>query len=63
MAPTSASVPANTISVILRLTERGDGGPTGAITSGPSAIDLENNRFSLKVIWPYGRIAGTVYRA
>jgi hypothetical protein len=29
----------------LRRTERGDGSPTGPMTSGPSVIDLENRRF------------------
>jgi hypothetical protein len=33
------------ISVILRRIDRGDGGLIGPTTSGPSAMDLENNRF------------------
>jgi hypothetical protein len=33
------------INVIFRRIERGDGGPAGPTTSGPSEIDLENNRF------------------
>jgi hypothetical protein len=43
-------VPASVISIILRLTERGDGGAIGPIMSGPSSIDRENNRFRLNVI-------------
>ncbi|WP_233026622.1 hypothetical protein [Rhodopseudomonas boonkerdii] len=38
-------MPASVINVILRRTERGDGGPAGPMTSGPSVIDLENRRF------------------
>jgi hypothetical protein len=44
-------VPANVISVILRRIERGDGGPIGPMTSGPSTIDRENNRFKSKAIF------------
>src|SRR3981081_19276 len=51
-APTMARVPASAISVILRLTERGDAGVAGAITSGPSTIERENNRLSLNFIAP-----------
>jgi len=35
------------ISIILRFTERGDGGATGPIISGPRSLDRENQRLRL----------------
>jgi hypothetical protein len=44
------------MSVIFRLTERGDAGAGGPIASGPSAIDGENNRLRLKSM----RLCGSI---
>jgi hypothetical protein len=44
------------ISVILRLIGRGNGGDDGPTRSGPSAIDLENNRLRLNCMRLYGSL-------
>jgi hypothetical protein len=40
------------MNIIFRFAERGDGGTGGPTSSGPSVIDLENNRFRSNFIWP-----------
>jgi hypothetical protein len=46
------------MNITLRLAERGDGGRAGQIRSGPSVMDLPNNRLRSKFILPI-QIANT----
>jgi hypothetical protein len=40
------------MNIIFRFAERGDGGASGPTRSGPSVIDLANNRFRFNFVWP-----------
>jgi hypothetical protein len=40
------------MNIIFRFAERGDGGTGGPTRSGPSVIDLANNRFRSNFVWP-----------
>jgi hypothetical protein len=40
------------MNIIFRFAERGDGGAEGPTRSGPSVIDLANNRFRSNFVWP-----------